>query len=298
MTHYRTVDVFAAAAFLGNPLAVIPDARALKPDDFQRIAREFNYSETTFVLPPESPENHARVRIFTPNEEMPFAGHPNVGTAYVLGRIGTLFGKPVPDAMRFEEIAGVVSVALMRSAGEVSGAAVRAPRALETAAERSAADVAALAGIAPSHVLSLAHLPLYAAVGAGFLFAEVTPDALAQAAPDTAAFHAEAARLAAEGASATLPALFLWAREGMTGAALALEARMFAPLSGISEDPATGSAAAALGALLARRNVAQSLAIRQGVRMGRPSQIGVEARPDGIWISGRCVPQFAGQLSW
>ena len=92
---YATVDVFTKAAFGGNPLAVITDARGLDDDAMQSIASEFNYSETTFVLPPEDPAHTARVRIFTPTDEIPFAGHPNVGTAFVLAASGSLFGSPV-----------------------------------------------------------------------------------------------------------------------------------------------------------------------------------------------------------
>ena len=109
---YETVDVFAETRFGGNPLAVITDARGLSADEMQRIAVEFNYSETTFVLPPKDAANTAHVRIFTPTNELPFAGHPNVGTAFVLGRLGSVFGDATGNAMRFEEGAGLVEVAL------------------------------------------------------------------------------------------------------------------------------------------------------------------------------------------
>ena len=89
---YVTVDVFTSERFSGNPLAVIPDARGIGDEAMQKIAAEFGYSETTFVLPPEDTANSARVRIFTPTTEVPFAGHPNVGTAYVLGQRPELFG--------------------------------------------------------------------------------------------------------------------------------------------------------------------------------------------------------------
>jgi len=104
---YETVDVFTAKRFGGNPLAVIWDARDLSTEEMQSIASEFNYSETTFVGPASDPSNTAQVRIFTPTNEIPFAGHPNVGTAFVLGRIGSVFGKQVSDVMHFEEGAGL-----------------------------------------------------------------------------------------------------------------------------------------------------------------------------------------------
>lgn len=122
---YVTVDVFTATPFTGNPLAVITDARWIDAEGMQRIAVEFNYSEVTFVLPPENPDNTARVRIFTPTCEVPFAGHPNVGTAFVLGRESHLFDRPVGDIMRFEEGAGLVEVSLLRERNALVGACKR-----------------------------------------------------------------------------------------------------------------------------------------------------------------------------
>ena len=124
---YVTVDVFTSTRFEGNPLAVIPDARGLSDAAMQKIATEFRYSEVTFVLPPEDPQNSARVRIFTPTMEIPFAGHPNVGTAYVLGQQAEIFGKPVGDTLRFEEKAGIVEVSLKRERRK--GCCCRHPRA-------------------------------------------------------------------------------------------------------------------------------------------------------------------------
>src|SRR6266568_2575609 len=94
---FVTVDVFTSEPFGGNPLAVFPDARGLRDEDMQRIASEINYSETTFVLPPADPASTASVRIFTPRSEVPFAGHPNVGTGFVLARMGELLGRPLRD---------------------------------------------------------------------------------------------------------------------------------------------------------------------------------------------------------
>lgn len=298
MTGYVTLDVFSSRPFGGNPLAVIPDARRLAPGDFQRIAREFNYSETAFVLPPDDPANDARVRIFTPNEEMPFAGHPNVGTAFALAVAGHVLGRPVGDRLRFEEPAGLVQARLQRTAGALTGAGVRAPRPLAVGPVRTASDIAALAGIAADQILSGTHAPCHASVGAGFLFAEVTADALSAASPQPARFAAEPLWRDDAGLPAGLPALFLWSRDGHAGGRVALNARMFAPQSGIMEDPATGSAAAALGALLATRAVGQQFLIRQGVAMGRPSEIHVDAGADGVWVGGACAMMMEGRLLW
>src|SRR5215213_5814666 len=111
---YEVVDVFTTSRFGGNPLAVILDARGLADTLMQQIAAEFGYSETTFVLPPADPQHTACVRIFTPTAELPFAGHPNVGTAFVLARRGSIFGQQIDTRMRFEEHAGMVDITILR----------------------------------------------------------------------------------------------------------------------------------------------------------------------------------------
>jgi trans-2,3-dihydro-3-hydroxyanthranilate isomerase len=158
--------------------------------------------------------------------------------------------------------------------------------------ERPAAAVAGLCGLPEAAILSRTHAPCYASVGTGFLVAEVTHDGLAAAVPDLSAFAAETA----DAPAGHLPALFLWADLGHAGPELRVEARMFAPLSGVPEDPATGSAAAALGGLLAALGGPTSLSVAQGERIGRPSRIRVEARHDGVWISGEAVPVMEGRL--
>src|SRR5579862_4789563 len=111
--HFVTVDVFTAAQFAGNPLGIVLNAEGLSTEQMQNIAAEFNLAETTFVLPPKDPAHTAWVRIFTPRYEMPFAGHPNVGTAFALARAGTSYGRAVGgDNLTFEEKAGIVPIAL------------------------------------------------------------------------------------------------------------------------------------------------------------------------------------------
>src|SRR6201994_2567826 len=113
--NFVTVDVFTSTQFAGNPLAVVLNAQSLSGGQMQAIAAEFNLAETTFVLPPKDPANTAEVRIFTPRYEMPFAGHPNVGTAFALARAGSSYGRPVGgDSVTFEEKAGLVPVSLLR----------------------------------------------------------------------------------------------------------------------------------------------------------------------------------------
>ena len=284
---YETVDVFTDRRFAGNPLAIVPDARGLSSAEMQTIAREFNYAETSFVLPPQDPANSAHVRIFTPEEEMPFAGHPNVGTAFALGQRSALWSRPVADGFRFEEKAGLVDIRLQRMDGVVIGAAVRAPRALTTAEGPPTAVVAALAGLHPQDMVTTTHAPLFASVGAEFLVAEVAADAVARAAGRREQFAA-----LAEQTGKPFLCLYLYARSGAQ-----LDARMFAPLTGVPEDPATGSAVAALGALLAERAGLASLSVVQGVAMQRRSELVVNTGRDGTWISGRCVAVMRGELT-
>ena len=171
---FVTVDVFADRPFGGNPLAVVLDAEGLNSEAMQTIAREFNYSETTFVLPPGDPAHTARVRIFTPGRELPFAGHPNVGTAYVLAREGSLFGKALGDRLLFEEAAGLVPVDIWRDGTAVTGSRLTAPVALTTGAEIDPARAAAAIGLAVADIDTSAHPPLVASVGTAFPLIAVT----------------------------------------------------------------------------------------------------------------------------
>src|ERR1700716_3601143 len=136
---YITVDVFPDRAFGGNPLAVVLDAGSLSTTQMQAIASEFNYSETTFVLPPRDSANDAQVRIFTVTSEIPFAGHPNVGTAFVLATQA----KTPPERLRFEEGAGLVSVEILKEGGRVVGAELTAPQPLNKLTQFGAGQTAA-----------------------------------------------------------------------------------------------------------------------------------------------------------
>ncbi len=301
MIDYLTVDVYTEQQFGGNALAVIPDARLIPEHRLQLIAREFNYSETTFVYPPEDPAHTARVRIFTPTDEVPFAGHPNVGTAFVLGRRDDVFGQPVATQMVFEEKAGLVSIDLLRDGGDVVGARVRAPKPLDLGKEVDAQVIADCAGLDVGDVATEIHLPRIVSVGLPIVVAELASlEALAMASPNMDAFAKADARYW-DGDDRFF--IYLYVRTG--GGIEKLQARMFAPLSNIPEDPATGSAAAALGAFLAhldsRSDLSAKIAIAQGIEMGRPSAILVEAAKQGgrverVSIAGRCVPVMQGRL--
>ncbi|UDL96177.1 PhzF family phenazine biosynthesis protein [Lichenihabitans sp. PAMC28606] len=292
MPAYRfvTFDVFTERRFGGNPLAVFPDARGLSDADMQALATEFNLSETTFVLPPDDPAHTARVRIFNRTAEMPFAGHPNVGTGFALAQLG----RDHDGVMLFEEIAGLVRVEVERDgAGAVVRATIAAPQPLSLGISLEADAIAACAGLQPDDIVTTAHQPVRASVGTGFVLAEVSPTALGRAIPNRARFRQV---LLETPALAGRFALYLYSHEGAT-----IQARMFSPLTGTIEDAATGSAAAPLAAL--RLSMTQdddaAYLVHQGVDMGRPSLLHVRAwrEPGGIMASvgGACVPVLSGE---
>ncbi|NHT78014.1 PhzF family phenazine biosynthesis protein [Rhizobiaceae bacterium CRRU44] len=300
---YVTLDVFTKERFRGNPLAVIADARGLDSETMQAIAREFNYSEITFVLPPANPENTAEVRIFTPTMELPFAGHPNVGTAFALARAGHVFGKPVGDRLRFEERAGIVEVTVERDAGgAATGASIQAPQMLTVADGLSVDTLGPMIGLAPAKIATGNHAPLFLSVALPFLVAELPDlDTLAAAHPDTSLFSA--AEAGVDPVDGRL-SVFLYVRSAENP--LSLRARMFAPLDNIAEDPATGSASAALAAYLATTvaSVPETvdLTIDQGVEMGRASHIRLrvsmsDGKPGSVLVIGDCVEVMRGTLT-
>jgi trans-2,3-dihydro-3-hydroxyanthranilate isomerase len=288
---YHTVDVFTDRRFGGNPLAVFPRAEGLDTATMQALAAELNYSETTFVLPPRDPANDAQVRIFNRTAEMPFAGHPNVGTGFVLGRLGLAGG----DTLRFEEQAGLVEVRLVREGGICVGAEIDAPQALSLLGELPVDGIAACLSLDPARIATHNHGPVRASVGVEFVLVEVEPGALAEAAPDLMAYR----RLAdAQSLTEGRLSIFLYAIEGD-----GIRARMFAPLAGTWEDPATGSANATLAALRLSLTDAPALAYEavQGVEMGRESRLSLRAwrGEDGVRASvgGQCVPIFRGTFT-
>lgn len=286
---FETVDVFTSSRFGGNQLAVFPEAAGLTDREMLQLAAEFNLSETTFVLPPADPSHTARVRIFNRSHEMPFAGHPMVGTAFVVGtrRPG------LPEPFTFEVPAGLVTIRPRRVDGAIAGAEIDAPRPLVTGVQLAPADIAASVALAPQDVVTAHHPPIVATVGNTYVIAEVMPEALPRAVPDLAAFRRV---LAATAALDGRYSLYLYARR----APGTVDARMFAPIVGTWEDPATGSAATPLAALLLSIDGGDRLVvdIHQGVTMGRPSLLQASAHraADGIRarVAGACVPVLTG----
>jgi trans-2,3-dihydro-3-hydroxyanthranilate isomerase len=280
---YRTLDVFTDTRFGGNQLAVFPDARGIGDAEMQSLAAEFNFSETTFVLPPADPANTARVRIFNRVAEMAFAGHPSVGTGYVLA------DRARDGVLRFELPAGIVTVQI--TPGRIT---IGAPQPLAVGAEMPVEAVAACAGISAAGVVTTRHPPNIAADGgAPRVLLEVTAEALAAASPDLAAFRRLCDATPALGGKLSL---YLYRRDGAV-----LRARMFSPLTGTWEDPATGSAATPLAGFLLHLSGTEhaDFEIIQGVEMGRPSQLFASASrgADGIraTVGGACVEVFSGE---
>jgi len=294
---YVTADVFTDTMFGGNPVAVVLDAAGLSAAQMQAITCEFNYSETTFVLPPRDPSHTAWVRIFNPSREMPFAGHPNVGTAFVLARELAAGGEAVPDRLVFDEMAGLVPVDLLREYGAVVGAELTAPEALSRHAQVAPEQAAGCLSLTAADVRADAHPPQVVSVGMPFLVVELASrDALHRARPDRVTHDG---LLPLDGAFS----VYAYTRDVDTGASEAgtdLQARMFT--SRMTEDPATGSATAALTALLTevRGKAELHLRVGQGVDMGRPSLLLARAsRWDGAvtaFVGGRCVTVMEGRF--
>lgn len=288
---YHTVDVFTRTRFGGNPLAVVLNADDLTSEQMQTIAREFNYSETSFVLRPIDDRHTAHVRIFTPTVEVPFAGHPNVGTGYVLA---TLEGARPVEEFTFEEAAGLVRARVLRVEGAVDQIQLTAPQALSVGANFAAASVAACLSLPEADIALGVHAPCVASVGLPFIVVEIaTRDALRRAKPDPAAFSAI---LPANGADA----IYLYCRDMQAeDGAVDFTARMFAPFDGLPEDPATGSATAAACALLAtlEGHTPRHFQVAQGIDMQRPSLLSVDVVDrETVRISGACVPVMSGTL--
>jgi trans-2,3-dihydro-3-hydroxyanthranilate isomerase len=296
---FQTVDVFTDRQFGGNPVAVISDARGLSDAQMQAIANEFNLAETTFVLPPCDPANTARVRIFTPRAEMPFAGHPNVGTAFVLAQQDAVFGGSFNrQKIIFEEIAGLVQITIDSVEGRVTGAFLAAPQQFRIIRNFDVAIIAQACSLEPSDIEMRRHPPCLASCGAPFVIAEVRDRAaLRRAQQRMDVFLAHLWRDEVTG-------IHLYVEDAQGGADF--QSRMFAPLHGVFEDPATGSANVALIGLLAHLRRETSLRLEadigQGIDLGRPSLLrAVAEKVDGVvtgtFIGGGCKPVMSGWIN-
>jgi trans-2,3-dihydro-3-hydroxyanthranilate isomerase len=270
---FVTLDVFTSEPFTGNPLAVVLDAEGLDTDAMQTIAGEFNLSETVFVSPPSDPHQRADIRIFTPKRELPFAGHPTVGTAVLLALLDRE-GEPGAVAFGLREQVGVVPCAVEVKDGTSGTARFRLPRLPFVWGEgKGSAPCAVALGLDPTEIGFDRHVPSRHSAGVAYDLVPVRSlEALARAKPQGDAFDR------AFGDS-DHPAPYVYARVPGAGG-LRFRARMFGLGMGIVEDPATGSAAAALaGALMQCEPLGDGehdILIEQGVEMGRPSEIALQ----------------------
>ncbi len=278
MTKYLVYDVFTEKAFGGNQLAVVPNALEIPEEDLQKIAREFNFSEVAFVYPPKDAGNTAYVRIFTPTMEIPFAGHPVIGTVTALSDEG------YPPEMTLE--LGIGPMQCKISDGIASFVTTAA---LEMIAEPDPGMVAEALGVPRHTIKSNIHPPTLASLGLAFTITQL--DSLETLRGIKTSI--DAFRRGRDAYPSSLDfAQFVYVQNGVR-----THARMFAPLDEIPEDPATGSACATLAALLRHlHGQDQTLSVFQGDHMGRPSRIIVSADATGVTVSGQARRVMQGRL--
>ena len=295
MTDYPfvTADVFTDTAFCGNQLAVITDARGLTSEQMQNISREFHFAETTFVLPTDASHPHPRIRIFTPRMELPFAGHPTIGTAAVLAYLQLAPPADPTGTVIYEEKIGPISLKVQPPQGRTVFAEFALMAPLESMPSPDPAVLAAAIGLSES-VLTAAWC---AGIGLPFCFVHLKNEAAVDAAIiDQRLWKATLASCSSQ--------VFLFSGDFENGGTL--YARMLAPDLGIEEDAATGSACVGLAASLAERSAPRdagvSLTIRQGIAMGRPSLLQAHAQrlPDGshrVRLGGHSVIVAQGSIA-
>lgn len=276
MVSYEIVDVFTDRAYAGNPLAVVFGAEALSGSRMQHIAAEFNLSETAFVLPPSREGATYRVRIFTPNAELPYAGHPSIGTAVTLARRGVI----ATGAAVQECGAGLLPVTVEADSATLTGAAATCGPPIDPAPLLAAAGLTAA---------DLAGTPRKAGTGLEFPYLPVTDEAVVRAVPRPVDGVPEVYPFAFDPATSTV------------------HARLFAPGFGIAEDPATGSAALGLGVYLVAEGLlpadgTHTYTVAQGAECGRPSRLDCEVTAEAgtatrVRVSGRVVAVARGEFT-
>ena len=295
---FYTADVFTDTLFGGNQLGVLPDARGLTDDQMLAIAREFNYSESTFVFPPNDPAHTRRVRIFTPGGEVPFAGHPTVGTAHVLAAIGEIPLTGPETLIVFEENVGPVRVVIRARDGKPDFAQLsvaKLPEVTEPGVPRE--RLASMLSLDLDDLLDGAYSPQTVSCGLPFLLVPLR---------DRKAVARSRLRLdqweeSLQGTPSEMVMVFA-ADPERPGSDM--RARMYGPAVSVMEDPATGSACACLAGYLAARTPRDGTlrwVVEQGFEMGRPSILEIEAdkqdgRITGVRVGGRTVLVSKGQL--
>ena len=290
---FYTVDVFSNKIFCGNPLAIFTNTDDISTDLMQSIASEVNYSETVFIQKPKNKDNTAKVRIFTPKNELPFAGHPNVGAGFLLSCFPNLIpGKYSKNKMVFEEIAGLVNVIPQYNGATVVGSKIEAPNKFHKLETVPTSAIQNCIETNEGSIITSNDPPVVAGVGLDFVIAEVQNEEILNNARCNISAFSEADKNFSYGED--FFSLMIYYRGNQQN----IFARVFAPLSGIVEDAATGSACGALGALLASqnndRNNKYNYKIHQGEMIGRPSLINVSILKEKgqikrTYISGECV---------
>lgn len=300
---YQT-DVFTGDAFGGNPVAVFPDAHGLSDHQLQQIAREMNLSETVFVLPPTEQAAVVRLRIFTPTQEIPFAGHPVLGTFYVLAQLGLIAATDGVTRVMQECNIGLFPVELHTADGQVELVVMTQPKPEFLGPVDAMEDVYKIAGALglPKYAITDMKWPIeVVSTGLPVIVVPVrTLTAVRSIRPDAAAIIDVCSRFGANGIMAFTTVT--------VEPSATVHARMFAPSIGILEDPATGSASGALGAYLVQNGVVDvapttEVVVEQGYEIERPSQILVRVESDDdiiktVKVGGQCVMVVEGTLTF
>ena len=301
---FYQADVFTSQPFGGNPVAVFPDADGLTDDELQQIAREMNLSETVFVFPPTDPAAVARLRIFTPIQEIPFAGHPVLGTFYVLAQLGRIaICAPVTHVTQECNI-GLFAVELHAEQGRVVRVVMSQPKPEFLDPIKAIDEVYSVGralGLPKPGVVETKWELQVVSTGLPVLIVPVrTLTAVRSIIPDASAITAVCERFGANGIMVFTTVTV----ESFTS----VHARMFAPKIGILEDPATGSAAGALGAYLVHHGIVEvgpttDILVEQGYEIDRPSRILVHVESDddviqGVQVGGHCVMVVEGVLKF
>jgi trans-2,3-dihydro-3-hydroxyanthranilate isomerase len=288
--HYHKVDVFTDRAFGGNPLSVFTDGQGISAEMMQILAKELNLSEATFVLPAKNPNNNYHVRIFTPARELPIAGHPTVGTAFILAREGMIERKGDPTTVVFEEGVGDIPVALQFE-GDRPGMIWMTqpqPRFGREANAEERTGIAAMLSL-PAEAIDNRYPVQTVTSGVSFLYVPVTNLAAIKGIRVNLDLHERVM------SAFDTTGVFVFTTEVET-AGSTVHSRMFAPAAGVLEDPATGAASGPLGAYLVRYGLATDphhIVSEQGLEMGRPSYVQIQVDKQGdrigtVRVGGTC----------
>ena len=301
---FYQADVFTAQPFGGNPVAVFPDAQGLNDHQLQQIAREMNLSETVFVLPPTDPAAVVRLRIFTPTQEIPFAGHPVLGTFYVLAQLGLIAVTDGVTRVMQECNIGLFPVEIHAREGQVTRVVMTQPKPLFLGSvdeTEDLFDIAKALGLSHNQIVDTKRPVMVVSTGLPVLIVPVrTLTAVRSIVPDAAAIVEVCERV---GANGILVFTSITVEDHAT-----VHTRMFAPAIGILEDPATGSASGAMGAYLVHNGLVEvgpmtELIVEQGYEIERPSRILVQVESDddaiqSVKVGGQVVMVVEGTLTF